>query len=54
MAKQLLTGVSCQVHHVMREDNTEADAMANKGIDTKHAVPEAFVQLLETHQIEWQ
>jgi hypothetical protein len=37
----------------MREGNTEADAMANKGIDTKHAVPEAFVQLLEAHQIEW-
>lgn len=54
MAKRLLAGISCQVHHVMREENTEADAMANKGIDTKHAVPEAFVQLLHTYQIEWQ
>ena len=53
LAKQLLTGVSCQVKHVLREHNTEADKMANKGIETKHAVPEAFIQLLKQHQIEW-
>ncbi len=50
IAQQLLIGVSCQVKHVLREHNKEADAMANKGIDTKHAVPEAFLQLLSDHQ----
>ncbi len=53
IAKELLTGVSCQVQHVLREKNKEADKMANKGIETKHAVPEAFIQLLKQHQIEW-
>ncbi len=53
VAKELLNGVSCQVQHVLREENKEADKMANKGIEKKHAVPEAFVQLLAQHQIEW-
>lgn len=51
VAKQLLTGVSCQVRHVLREQNKEADAMANKGIETKHAVPAEVIELLAQHHI---
>lgn len=53
VAKELLTGISCQVQHVLRDYNKEADKMANKGIEAKHAVPKLFVQMLAQHQIEW-
>ena len=53
IAKELLKGVSCQVQHVLREKNKDADKMANKGIEAKDAVPEAFKQLLKTYQVEW-
>jgi ribonuclease HI len=52
-AKQLLDGMSCRVQHVLRAQNAHADEMANKGVDTRHAVPEEFVILLKSHHISW-
>ncbi len=53
LAKLLLSNVSCQIEHVLREKNKEADAMANRGVDSKYAVPEAFVKLLKENDIAW-
>ena len=53
LAKHLLEGVSCRVQHVLRAQNAHADEMANKGVDTRHAVPEEFLQLLKNYNISW-
>lgn len=53
LAKSLLSGISCQIKHVLREENKQADAMANRGVDSKHAVPEAFITLLKDNDITW-
>jgi len=53
LAKHLLDGVSCHVRHVLRAQNAHADEMANKGVDTRNAVPEAFITLLKNHHISW-
>lgn len=51
LAQSLLTAYTIKIMHVMREDNVEADAMANKGIDTKKPIPKAFKTMLEEHRI---
>lgn len=47
-AKQMLSLLSYSVRHVLRDCNTQADAMANKGIDTLNPIP---VRLLEQLRI---
>ena len=37
--------------HVMRTDNVEADALANKGVDSKKVLPKSFLTLLKEHGI---
>jgi ribonuclease HI len=37
--------------HVLRDDNVEADAQANRGVDQKVALPAPFVALLLKHEI---
>lgn len=39
------------IQHVMREDNTEADALANEGIDKKTPLPPTFITMLKEHNI---
>ena len=39
------------VMHVMRTDNTEADALANKGVDSKKPLPDPFLKLLKDNGI---
>lgn len=51
LAKQLLSGLNYTISHVLREDNTDADALANKGIDTKTAPPASFIQFLQQHAL---
>lgn len=51
IAKEMLKGVNYTVGHVMREDNKHADSLANKGIDDKIMVPEAFLTILRAHGI---
>lgn len=49
--KKELEGISCVFQHVERENNTIADAMANKGIDEKATLPLKFLDLLHTYSI---
>ncbi len=51
LAQSLLSAYTIKIMHVMREDNVEADAMANKGIDTKKAAPSAFIAMLKKNGI---
>lgn len=37
--------------HVYRENNIDADALANSGIDAKVSLPLSFISLLRTHDI---
>lgn len=47
LAQSLLSSYTIKIMHVMREDNVEADAMANKGIDTIKPLPDAFIAILK-------
>lgn len=51
IAYQLAKPFTIHMLHVMREDNVQADALANKGIDSKKAVPADFKQLLKAHHL---
>ena len=51
MVKKLLHGMIYDIEHVLREDNTNADAMANEGIDKKRSVPKEFLDLLACHEL---
>ena len=55
LAKKYFETYPIELLHVTRDNNTEADALANKGIDTKKSVPDAFKELLATYQatLEW-
>lgn len=53
LAQSLMSTYTIQVMHVMREDNTEADTMANKGINTQHPIPDSFISLLLKHGISY-
>jgi ribonuclease HI len=44
-ARKQLAGLNYEVAHVMRENNTEADAMANTGIDEGHELPTELAHL---------
>jgi hypothetical protein len=39
------------IKHVLRHENSEADAMANQGIDYKIAPPKKYSALLKHHDI---
>lgn len=47
LAQEMLRSTNYSIAHVLREDNVDADAMANKGIDEKVPVPKAFAQLAQ-------
>lgn len=51
LAHTFLEQYPIQLLHVMRTDNKEADALANKGIDLKKGLPESFKKLLAMHHI---
>lgn len=46
VAHTLLRRYHAQLHHVLREHNTRADAMANKGIDERQLPPQEILQQL--------
>jgi len=52
-AKHLLMNIKYNTVHVLREENTDADEMANVGIDKKKEVPEEFIDMLKRHEITW-
>lgn len=45
-AKELLIGINCKFKHVLREENTVADELANIGIEKKHAITEKIKILI--------
>lgn len=49
VAHALITQVNPQLLHVLRAENTEADKLANLGIDKKRMVPQEFILLLQKH-----
>ena len=50
-AKILLLLLNYDIGHVLREKNTDADAMANQGVDTKKRIPESLLMKLHDHGI---
>ena len=48
-----LQGHRYKVTHVLREHNTLADEMANRGVTTKTTVPQEFLQSLQQHGISY-
>jgi len=38
--------------HILRAENRDADAMANRGIETKNSVPEHYVKVLNEYRIQ--
>jgi ribonuclease HI len=53
IAKEMLSGTKYHIMHVLREFNTEADHMANVGIDEKKPLPPEFLLILKQHDITW-
>ena len=53
LAALWLQGYRYKVSHVLREFNTLADEMANRGVATKTAVPQEFLQSLQHHDIQF-
>ena len=53
LAALWLSGYRYKVSHVLREFNTLADEMANRGVATKTAVPQEFLQSLQQHDIKF-
>jgi len=51
LANRLLSGINYSVLHVLRDENKDADQMANVGIDKKKRPPKDFVDVLNENQI---
>lgn len=51
IAVHWVTTLGASIDHVPREENSHADAMANKGIDLKKAVPAKFNQRLRLYEV---
>jgi ribonuclease HI len=51
LAQNLCNPLNVVIEHVLREDNTQADAMANSGVDNKKRLPDDFLLFLQKHGI---
>lgn len=51
LAIDWLRGYRYKVHHVLREHNTLADEMANRGVEKKTSIPQEFLHSLQEHDI---
>ena len=51
LAQQLAQPYTIHLAHIVRSENKEADALANKGIDFKIPLPNDFLNLLQKHHI---
>lgn len=51
ICKALMEKFDATIMHVLREQNTQADAMANHGIDVKNIPPKPYIALLKQHAI---
>lgn len=52
-ALALLRTYNYTLHHVLRHNNTDADELANSGIDKRVVVPEACIAMMQSYDIEW-
>jgi len=50
-AKDFLKDIAHNIVHVLREENVQADALANLGIDKKRKPPAQFLNLLQQYEI---
>lgn len=50
IAQHLLRDINYEIVHVLRENNTYADELANKGIDNKTSASTSFIQFLQRHE----
>ncbi|TET07016.1 ribonuclease HI family protein [Candidatus Dependentiae bacterium] len=50
-AQRLLNGLKYDIGHILRYKNESADALANRGIDQKIAVPQYFITVLHDYGI---
>ncbi len=48
-AMEILKTMNAEVMHVLREENKKADALANKGIESKKQVPQEFFTWLQQY-----
>ena len=51
LCKKYIQRLRATVAHVLRDENTQADAMANYGIDCKNIPPQKYIALLQAHEI---
>lgn len=52
LAQQKIKAINANVMHVLREENKQADKMANRGIDQKKELPPDFIEFLKQHGIQ--
>jgi ribonuclease HI len=48
---QKMHQLGATISHVLRNENSEADAMANYGVDSKQILPKKYSALLQAHDI---
>lgn len=51
VASDIMRNFNYTISHILREYNTDADAMANYGIDKKNQLPADIVTFLHRHNI---
>jgi ribonuclease HI len=51
LCKKYIQKLQATVAHVLRDENTQADAMANYGVDCKNIPPKKYIALLQAHDI---
>lgn len=51
LCKEKMQKFDATIGHVLRDQNTQADAMANYGVDSKIFPPQQYVALLKDHGI---
>lgn len=54
LAQSIVQNFSIHFMHVIREENTQADALANKGLDTKNPLPPSFITMLNNNNITFE
>ena len=51
LCKERMKKLNMTIEHVLREKNTQADAMANYGVDSKKFPPKHYISLLKDYEI---
>jgi ribonuclease HI len=51
VAQKLLKNFNYAIDHLVREENTQADALANQAIDYQVPIPETYKKLLQKYEI---